>query len=250
MLWHITEMCGINSARNRRRDGGQISAVRGGNCCSKQVRAASFGNCDHGKWVFNIMKMKTKLASTTAADNFGLEQGEEVKLATRKHWYVFRTPFLLSFFLPFVFLSATFFLDHLAWPQQLTSILVQFFLILSLICFVIGGLAFFWTLFLWSRTIYLVTSKRLILINQRGLFSRDRRETSLDMIQDVKAKVGGFQAALYGFGDVVVQISSQEAQLTLTKVSKPYFVQRVIMREARLKNGKSSANLGATSLYE
>ena len=163
-----------------------------------------------------------------------LEENEEVKLMTRQHWFVFRNSSLLSFFFPFVLLSAVFFIDRCSLPLWLVQNVIQGLLVIASVCFGLGAVSFFGRLFLWSRTYYLVTSQRLILIHQRGLFSKERRETSLGMIQDVKAEVNGLQAALYGFGDVVVQISAQEAQLIFSKVGKPYFVQRVIMKEAKL----------------
>ncbi|MBU1868372.1 PH domain-containing protein [Patescibacteria group bacterium] len=166
-----------------------------------------------------------------------LEIGEEVRLISRCHWYVFRNAFLLSFFLPFVLLAVTFFVDYVSLPAWLPRLLIQLVLLISFFCFTLGAVLFFWRLFLWLRTYYIVTNRRLILVTQRGLFSKDRRETSLDMIQDVKAEVSGLQAALYGFGDVVVQISSQESKLIFEKVGGPYYVQRVIMREAHLQGG-------------
>lgn len=165
-----------------------------------------------------------------------LEAGEELKLITRQHWYVFRDPFLLCFFVPFVLLSAVFFIDHFLGQTWYSKGINQFLLVAAFISLVLGSLLFLWRLFLWLRTYYLVTSKRLILVIQKGLFSRERRETSLDMIQDVKARVDGIQPALYGYGDVISQVSSQEARLTFERVGKPYHVQRVIMREAKLRN--------------
>lgn len=163
-----------------------------------------------------------------------LEPGENLRLINHQHWFVFRNSFLLSFFCPFVSLSSIFLIDHSRLPFWLASLLMQVLLILSFVCFIAGGLLFFWRLFLWSRTYYLVTNRRLILVTQRGLFAKDRRETSLEMIQDVKAEVNGLQAALYGFGDVIVQISSKEAQLIFEKVGQPYLAQRIIMKEAHL----------------
>lgn len=164
-----------------------------------------------------------------------LSSGEEIVLMVRKHWYVFRDPFVLMFFVPFVLLSGIFFLDYLSLPFILKNILGQLSLYGSVIIFLLGFSLFVWKFYLWWNTYYIVTNKRLILVRQLGLFFHEDRETSLSMIQDVRARVNGLQATLYGYGDVTVQVSSQDAQLILEQVGRPREVQYVIVKEAHLK---------------
>lgn len=167
-----------------------------------------------------------------------LQSEETIVYLARQHWYVFRNSVLITLFIPFVLYSAIFFLDESPLPGTFKDTLNQFLIYLSFASLVVGVLMFVWRLFLWRRTYYLVTNKRLVLVNQYSPFHYDDRETPLYRIQDVKAEVNGLQASLYGFGDVVVQISSQDAALTLEKVGKPHLVQKVIMKQAHLKARK------------
>lgn len=165
-----------------------------------------------------------------------LESEEVPVLVTRKHWYVFRDPFLLVLFVPFVLLSGVFFLDYSNFPVWLKDNLGQFFLILAGASFVGGILFFLWRHFLWSRTFYILTSKRLILVLQQGLFNCEERQASLNMIQDVKTEIKGLQASLYGFGDVIVQTASTaDPMLRLSLVGRPRKVQKVIMQQSHLR---------------
>lgn len=165
-----------------------------------------------------------------------LEPQEIPVLVTRKHWYVFRDPVLLALFVPFVLLSAVFFLDYSSIPSWLKDNLGQLFLVLAGASFVGGILFFFWRHFLWSRTFYVLTDKRLILIIQRGLFNREERQASLNMIQDVKGEVKGLQASVYGFGDVIVQTASTaDPMLRLNLVGRPRMVQKAIMQQSHLR---------------
>lgn len=166
-----------------------------------------------------------------------LEPHETPVLLVRQHWYVFRDPVLLCLFVPFVLLSLMFFLGELGGSGKMVDYISEGLVYLALGCFVLGVLWFFWKLFLWHRTFYLITNLRIILMTRYGLFHHDDRETALYMIQDVKAVVDGIQPSLYGFGDVIVQVSSEDAQLVLEKVGKPREVQRVIIREAHLRKG-------------
>ncbi|MCA9391800.1 PH domain-containing protein [candidate division WWE3 bacterium] len=165
-----------------------------------------------------------------------LEPGEEFVMLVRQHWFVFRDPFLMMFFAPFVLLSAVFFLEYTTFPENVVDILSMLCLYAAGISFVAGFLWFVWKFYLWKNTVYLLTSKRIIIINQLGLFTHDDRETGLKMIQDVRARVDGLQPTLYGYGDVILQVSSEDAQLRLEKVAHPREVQRIIIREAHLKD--------------
>ena len=165
-----------------------------------------------------------------------LEKEELLVLVTRKHWYVFRDPFLLGLFVPFVLLSLVFFLGYSSFPLWLKDNLGQVFKILAGASFVGGILFFLWRYFLWSRTSYILTSKRLILVLQQGLFSCEERQASLNMIQDVKTEIKGLQASLYGFGDVIVQTASTaDPMLRLNLVGRPRKVQRAIMQQSHLR---------------
>jgi hypothetical protein len=64
------------------------------------------------------------------------------------------------------------------------------------------------------------------------------------MVQDVKAEVDGVEPSLYGFGNVVVQVSSEDAKLTLVKVPNPREVQKVIIREAHLRDSAQPTFVG------
>lgn len=168
-----------------------------------------------------------------------LERGEQLVLLVRRHWVVFRDPVLLMFFVPFVAIWGVLMLELSNVSIELRNVAGVVLLYGAGTAFIIGFLWFIWKYYLWKNTIYLVTSKRVIVINQLGLFTHDDRETGLTMIQDVRARVDGLQPTLYGYGDVILQVSSEDAQLIFEKVGKPRDVQRAIIREAHLKENKS-----------
>lgn len=169
-----------------------------------------------------------------------LEEREYPVIMVRQHWVVFRDPFLIAFFVPFMLLFGVFMVHELKGNVGMYLYVTKLLLVLSLGSFLLGIFLFLWKMYLWKRTFYLITNLRIILVTRYSLFHHDDRETSLNMIQDVKAEVKGLQPAMYGFGDVVVQVSSQDAKLVLEKVAKPREVQKVIVREAHLKEGTMS----------
>jgi len=164
-----------------------------------------------------------------------LEPGEVPVFIARQHWYVFRDPVLVAFFVPFLMISGAYFLDFSPLSRGLINV-GQTILLWAAGAFLLVGLSMLvWKFFVWKRTYYAITNKRIILVTQLGLFSHEDRETSLAKLQDVKAEVNGLQASLYGFGNVIIQVSSEDARLVFEKVAKPQEIQRVIMREAHLR---------------
>lgn len=100
---------------------------------------------------------------------------------------------------------------------------------LGVVCWVLG-----WTLalymmgrtwYLWSHNIVLVTNIRVIALVQDGIFSRHFKESYLDSICQVTARVKGPFRTTLDFGDVLVQT---EAELWLESLEKPYDVKQSI----------------------
>lgn len=184
--------------------------------------------------MISCMKNFAETPKVSLPSDIYLEGGEKVVLGVRQHWVVFRNSLLLMFFVPFVLLSMTFFLDYIPISEMVRNILSIIALYGTPISFGLGLFLFLWRFYLWNKTIYILTNKRLILITQKNFFSHDDREIGLDRVQDVQASVEGLQAALYGYGNVRVQVSSEDSKIILEKVAHPREVQHEIVRETHL----------------
>ncbi|OIN93698.1 hypothetical protein COS81_04960 [candidate division WWE3 bacterium CG06_land_8_20_14_3_00_42_16] len=159
------------------------------------------------------------------------DPSEQVFLVRQKHWFVFRNPFLIGVFVPFILVFFALLLSYsqFSLPSFLSKNLAEYVFYFAPAVVVLGFFLFLWKLYLWQRTFYVVTSRRIIIIRQNNLFSADVHQISLDKTQDVITKIKGLQAALYGFGDVSIQASSSTAQLVFSTVGKPHEVQRKVM---------------------
>src|SRR6266404_5000091 len=127
----------------------------------------------------------------------GQHEGEQVELLFRQHPLVMRKALILGLL---VILVAVVPLD---FPQvynsdQMVSFFTKFALIVPLI--VLAGWFYRWVG--WYYTVYIVTDRRILEIKQRGFFTRKVEEWQLDGIQNVNYEVGGFQAVLFGYGDI------------------------------------------------
>lgn len=101
----------------------------------------------------------------------------------------------------------------------------------------ITGLA----LFRWWNGMYILTTERLIDIDQRSLFHRVVGELPIENIQDAAYEVKGPLATMLNFGNVVVQTIGGATTITIETVEAPYSVQQAIL-EARNKYVRSGSD--------
>lgn len=165
-----------------------------------------------------------------------MREGEAIVLVVRKHWFVlFRELVVITilFLIPFFFFS--FFLGFLAQGGTAPTLppAIGFFF------------ASFWTLILWNvlfarwtdyyYDVWIVTSQRVIDIEQKGLFHRDVATLfNLNLVQDVTTVLTGFFGNILGFGKLQVQTAATRDEFVMYDIADPVRVEHVI-REAQRK---------------
>jgi uncharacterized membrane protein YdbT with pleckstrin-like domain len=107
---------------------------------------------------------------------------------------------------------------------------------------VMGGSAFFlfaW-LFLFQNfmdyylDIWIVTTKRVLNIEQTGLFARTVSELRLYRIQDVTSTVNGFIHTILDFGDMEIQTAGEKTRFVFEQIPHPTRVSRSVLEYAEL----------------
>ncbi len=87
---------------------------------------------------------------------------------------------------------------------------------------VLGTLIFFAKeLYIWSKNIYAVTNKRLVVMHHDGLFKKTVIETPLERILNVSYRLTGSMSVLFGFGDVEVQVVGLVEPVILKHIPQP-----------------------------
>jgi hypothetical protein len=90
----------------------------------------------------------------------------------------------------------------------------------------------------WYYSVYIVTNQRIIWIKQKGLFDRQVEEWQLDGISNVNYHIGGFQAVLFGFGDITAR--TYLGDFTMKKIHKPAEIHEVLVEAVRRGGGGST----------
>ena len=165
------------------------------------------------------------------------DKNEEVIYEVRKHWFVFFTqafflilgavaPFFLYLTARLFFLSETF---QITYDWFLVVIFFYSLWVLSL------WIVFFleWTNY--YLDVWYITDKRIIDVEQKGMFNREISNLRFDRIQDVTVKVEGVLATFLRYGDIKVQTAAESSQdFFMHYAAKPDLVKKIIFNQHNL----------------
>lgn len=106
------------------------------------------------------------------------------------------------------------------------------------VMFAAGCWIFVRTLFLWYHNVFVITSERIIDIDQRGFFERVVSQSSWEKIQDVSIHIHGPSQTFFRYGDVNIKTAFGSVDLCVPSIFRPGKVQREMI-EAQEKYSNS-----------
>ena len=164
----------------------------------------------------------------------GQHEGEQVQFLFRQHPLVMRKALISGLF---VIVLGVVPLDiPWVWTHEtLAGWLIKLALVVPVI--VLAAWAYRWLG--WYYTVYLVTNERLILITQKGFFDRKVEEWQLDAITNVNYHIGGFQAALFGFGEI--NAKTYVGDVKLEYIHKPVEIHEELLEAVRAAGGSTQS---------
>lgn len=169
----------------------------------------------------------------------GQHDGEIVKLVFNQHPLVMRKALIIGLFA--IVLGVL----PLDFPQAYASDAISgFFLKVALGVPVIVFIGWFWRWIGWYYSVYIVTNERIVQIKQKGFFDRAVEEWQLDRVQNINCRVGGFQAMIFGYGDITIK--TFVGDLVIPTVHHPVKIQELLQVLVRAGGGGlGSATAGA-----
>lgn len=152
----------------------------------------------------------------------GQRPGEEVFLVVNQHTWV-----LLPAVIVWLLLISA--LGVIIWQfgaSAVTSIAIG-------AAAIIGLLHTMYCFYIWRNGVFIVTSHRVIKIDQLGLFSRLISEAEIHRIQEISTEIAGPVHTLLNFGTVKIQTASTTGRVDLDNVPDPYNIQQEIVKIQR-----------------
>lgn len=162
----------------------------------------------------------------------GQDHDEEILYVIHRHWFNIFIQFI-PFILGLLLVVGTFIGFGLLYPELLGNIDRTLFLFIenTLLVFL-----WFFAFLIWIDyylDVWIITNKRIVNIEQKGLFVRSMSEIFLFRVQDTTSEVRGFFPSMLNYGDVFVQSAGEQERFLFHKVPDPYAIKDIIMDMAR-----------------
>lgn len=162
-----------------------------------------------------------------------LEPDEKILIQVRKHWFILTTQ-LLSVFVLAVIPIILYMIINESKVFDTTSLVSNTPLLVS---FYSAWLLLIWmALFnVWTNyylDIWTITNKRLIAVDQRGLFYRNTGSFRLERLQDINISIRGIVATLLDYGDLQAETASDDREFVARNIPKPQELKALILSAA------------------
>ncbi|PLX26627.1 hypothetical protein C0583_06350 [Candidatus Parcubacteria bacterium] len=176
--------------------------------------------------MFNLYRLPNKI------------KNEEIVRIIRRDFFVLFLKILFFMFLciiPFGFFAVML----ISYPEMFSSPTYLAIIILSTSAYYLFVWLFFFFSFIdYYLDVWIITSERIIDIQQKGFFSRIISEQKLFRIQDVTSEVQGFIPTMFKYGNVYVQTAGTKSRFFFHQVPNPDEVRDVIIKLVRLNQKK------------
>lgn len=155
---------------------------------------------------------------------------EKVVLFLRRHWFVLFTKYLMMAALA-AMPVAVYIIFRATFADLLDNALIHTLLVLGASVYYLFIWTTVFTIFIdYYLDIWIVTTHRIIDIEQRGLFNHIVSEQSLEMIQDVSSNIKGVVPTLLDYGNVTIQTAGAKTLFEFKQVSNPQYVGQAISK--------------------
>ncbi|KKP94698.1 MAG: hypothetical protein UR99_C0038G0003 [Candidatus Moranbacteria bacterium GW2011_GWD2_36_12] len=172
-----------------------------------------------------------------------IDSNEQIVRVLHRNWFYLLQQFLLillicGVFFGGIFYGPMFFPELFNYEYKALTKFVESFFVLAI---------WIYSFLIWVDyyfDIWIITTERIVNIEQKGMFTRSVSELRFAKIQDITTEVVGFLPTIINYGDVKVQTAGEESEFVFRTVSDPYHVKNVIMDLQKKAENKKAENLG------
>lgn len=167
-----------------------------------------------------------------------LGKDEKILMVLHRHWIVIFGRFLvgiLLLILPAVLSAAA---AVFGFDLALASPYLEFFGVIYLMI-IMAALFMFWMDY--YLDIWIITSERIVDIEQKSLFNREVSEFMLDKVQDITVEVPGMVATFLKYGNLIIQTAGEQS-FSVRQVPHFYEAKNLIMDYARRNTNQRIAS--------
>lgn len=173
-----------------------------------------------------------------------LHEGEQIVLVKRRYWLPIAAEsftFLLIALMPWGILYGLNLLPSDIEGFVRNNMSAFYFLACAWLLVVWTSFFVAWTNY--HLDVFIVTSERIIDIDQVGLFARDVAEARLENIQDVRIETIGVLASIINFGNIHIQSAGATKEFTAQHIHKPQEIRGAITKLRRAEQPPRTPSL-------
>lgn len=161
------------------------------------------------------------------------EKDEKTLILVRKHWFIITTQLCATAFgalLPLILLLA---LSFFPFGTQVQNAIAEYSAVATFLYLA-------WLLISWMAAwnawtnyyldVWIITNKRLIAIDQQGLFSRATGSFRLERLQDINVEINGIIATMLDYGTLQAQTAAgSDTEFRATGLPHPRELKAIIL---------------------
>jgi hypothetical protein len=161
-----------------------------------------------------------------------LRENEKVLLSLHKHWIIIAERLLTGFFLLAFPLPASFLIRYInlgienIWP---------YFWFFSVLYMMLVSLFIFLAWLDYYLDVWIITTERIIDIEQHGLFKREVSEFMLSRVQDVTIQIPNMLAMMLKYGNIDIQTAG-ERSFSIKQIPDIYVAKDTILEAVKKQN--------------
>ena len=159
----------------------------------------------------------------------GQKNGEQILLVVRRHWFNILEQMLMVLGMLFMLLVSIVYLP-LLFPTLLGPSLWNIFFFTENFFAMLIWITFFLIWIDYYFDVWIVTSLRIVNIEQKGLFNRLVSEMDFSRIQDITTEVIGVIPTFLNYGDVFIQTAAETERFMFRQVPDPYGIKDQLMQ--------------------
>ncbi|PIP26389.1 MAG: hypothetical protein CO140_04705 [Candidatus Moranbacteria bacterium CG_4_9_14_3_um_filter_40_7] len=171
----------------------------------------------------------------------GQKANEQIILMVRRHWFNILEQFFIVFLMILLLLGSWIILP-LFFPGVIASSLNVLFNFLRNLFGMFVWITFFLIWIDYYFDVWIITNKRVVNIEQKGLFNRQVSELELARIQDITTEVTGVIPTMLNYGDVFIQTAGENPRFIFRQVSDPYGIKDTLMNLQKKRNREEAKN--------
>lgn len=162
-----------------------------------------------------------------------LSPNEKVLMVLHRHWIAIVWKFLIGIILLILPITAAPYFPVAEAASGISQMVIWFFALIYLMAVALITFIFWINYYL---DIWIITSERVVDVNQKSLFNRDVSEFMLDKVQDITIEIPNMAASFLRYGNIIIQTAG-ERSFAIKQVPKIYEAKNLILDYAKKRVG-------------